>query len=152
MRHQTTCFKALAVAASLAVTTPVFANPAVLARAQVTPDDALYALEQKGNWSYSPSIWDGRVGGNRRPWAWTMKIDYNVTKSGRVGYCNVTHSSGNDSFDQAACSALTRNVRVTPTVDEKGRPKLNKQSLDYHLYYRPAWICGTGLDELEEPQ
>ena len=144
--------RSAALAISLLIAMPAFANPITVPVAEVTPEAALGALHRNHDWRYVPSVWDGHVGGNRSSWAWTMKIDYNVTKSGRIGYCNVTSSSGNDSFDHAACPTLSRTVRMAPLVDDKGNPKLSKHSLDYSLYDRPGFVCATRWDEGDDTQ
>lgn len=52
----------------------------------------------------------------------TVAVAVIVDKSGRSKNCEVTHSSGHASLDEAACKNMLRYSRFEPALDPDGNP------------------------------
>jgi TonB family protein len=120
----------------------------------VDPETILYDLradsKARVGWKESRSMWDGHVGRSKARWGWEMKVTYSITPKGRMMNCNVVAPSGSAEFDNAACTKLTRESRFEPKRNASGKAVRSQGEITYHLFSRSAWICGTGLDELEQ--
>jgi TonB family protein len=136
----------------------VMSGLAVPAFAAAPTDDRLYAaldgLKDRNaarvGWAETPSIWDRHFRSQKLRWPSSMRIEYNIAKSGRIINCDVTESSGSSAFDNAACGALAQ-VRDLPVARHaSGKVVRASRTLDYRLFYGPAFICATGLDEEEQ--
>lgn len=136
----------LAAASVLQAASPAPVSLPVL----VDPETVLSDLHDARSWRVEASHWDNRGQGRRKPWDWELKITYGVRADGRLMNCNVVSPSGYDAFDQAACAALLAKARVTPNLDSVGKAVRSSGEVTYRLRYRPAMICGTGLDEEEQ--
>jgi TonB family protein len=101
-------------------------------------------------WAEVPSIWQSHFRLQKARWFETMRVEYSVSKTGRIINCAVMETSGSSAFDNAACGALARVRDLPVTRDANGRAMRSHGKLDYKLFYGPAWICATGLDEPEE--
>jgi TonB family protein len=121
-------------------------------------DDRLYAAldslkdsnAARVGWAEVPSIWQSHFRSEKPRWFNNMRVEYSISKSGRIINCDVTETSGSRAFDNAACGALAR-VRDLPVArDASGKLVRTNGTFDYRLFYGPAWICGTGLDEEEQ--
>jgi TonB family protein len=136
----------VAMALGVCTATPAFADV-------VEPETVLSNLHTNSparvGWKESRSMWDGHVGRPKARWGWEMKVTYGITPKGRMMNCNVVAPSGSAEFDNAACTKLTRESRFEPTRDANGKAVRSQGEITYQLFSRSAWICGTGLDELE---
>jgi TonB family protein len=130
----------------LVVVTPAWAE-------SVDPETILSDLhadsKARVGWKESRSMWDGHVGRPKARWRWQMKVTYSITPKGRMMNCNVIAPSGSASFDNAACTKLTRESRFEPKRDATGKAVRSRGEITYQLFSRSPWICGTGLDEEE---
>ncbi|WP_185207573.1 energy transducer TonB [Sphingomonas sp. NBWT7] len=52
----------------------------------------------------------------------TVGVRYQVLRTGRVGLCRVTRSSGNRAVDDSTCRQIQAAFRFRPTLDENGCP------------------------------
>jgi TonB family protein len=131
------------------------ASPAL---ATASTDDRLYtALDglrdsnvARVGWAEVPSIWASHFRSYLRRWPSSMRVEYSISKTGRIINCGVTETSGSNAFDNAACSALSKLRDLPVGRDADGKLIRTNGSLDYRLFYGPAFICATGLDEEEQ--
>jgi TonB family protein len=100
-------------------------------------------------WAEVPSIWQSHFGTKRQRWHNSMRVEYSISRSGRIIACDVTESSGSIAFDNAACGALARVREIPVARGADGKAVRISGKVDYQLFYGPAWICATGLDEEE---
>ncbi len=126
--------------------------------ASVPTEDRLYAaldnLKESNvarvGWAETPSIWESHFTSQKLRWPSSMRVEYSISKTGRIINCDVTETSGSSAFDNAACGALAQ-VRDLPVARHaSGKIVRASGALDYRLFYGPAFICATGLDEEEQ--
>lgn len=63
-----------------------------------------------------------RVRAKREGLQGTVAVSVIIDASGRSNKCEVTHSSGHASLDDAACKNMLRFSRFEPALDPQGNP------------------------------
>jgi outer membrane biosynthesis protein TonB len=104
--------KLIALVAISGLAAPALATAPTNERLYAALDGLKESNVARVGWAEVPSIWDTHFRSEKPRWHNNMRVEYNISKSGRIINCDVTETSGSSAFDDAACRALSR-VRDT---------------------------------------